>query len=172
MAVCFLWIQQSCASHAILFFSHCSYAETQAVSTWHRIHQCTCHVCWVLLLNHVRDTYQQHIDPEQALSCATGAEGRTAEGLQQHQVWAALPDSNVQPVPAVWGQAVARAQLWRGPARPHSNTFTGAASVVYWKALINLETSFLIQKRHPNTGNLNSERSGDSKNTILHCGDV
>ncbi len=39
-------------------------------------------------------------------------------------------------------------------------------------ALFNPETSILIQKRHPYTGNLNSETSGDSKNTFLHCGDV
>ncbi len=34
---------------------------------------------------------------------------------------------------------------------------------MHWIALINLETSILIQKRHPNTGILYSERSGDSK---------
>ena len=34
------------------------------------------------------------------------------------------------------------------------------------------EKCILIQKRHPYTGNLNSETSGDSKNTFLHCGDV
>ncbi len=28
------------------------------------------------------------------------------------------------------------------------------------------------QKRHPYTGNLTPETSGDSKNTVLHCGDV
>ncbi len=39
-------------------------------------------------------------------------------------------------------------------------------------ALLNPATSTLIQKRHPYTGNLNSETSGDSKNTFLHCGDV
>ncbi len=32
--------------------------------------------------------------------------------------------------------------------------------------------SILIQKRHPHTGNLNSETSGDSRNAFLHCGDV
>jgi len=30
----------------------------------------------------------------------------------------------------------------------------------------------LIQKRHPYTGNLNSETPGDSKNAFLHWGDV
>ena len=39
-------------------------------------------------------------------------------------------------------------------------------------ALFNSETSVSIQKRHPYTGNLNSETSGDSKNAFLHCGDV
>ncbi len=39
-------------------------------------------------------------------------------------------------------------------------------------ALFNPETSISIQKRHPYTGNLNSETSGDSKNAFLHCGDV
>ena len=39
-------------------------------------------------------------------------------------------------------------------------------------ALFNPETPILIQKRHPYTGNLNSETSGDSKNGFLHCGDV
>ena len=39
-------------------------------------------------------------------------------------------------------------------------------------ALFNLETSILIQKSHPYTGNLNTETSGDSENTFLHCGDV
>ncbi len=39
-------------------------------------------------------------------------------------------------------------------------------------ALFNPETSILIQKRHPYTGNLVSEKSGDSKNAFLHCGDV
>ena len=33
-------------------------------------------------------------------------------------------------------------------------------------------TFVLIQKRHPYTGNLNSEMPGDSKNAFLHCGDV
>jgi len=31
--------------------------------------------------------------------------------------------------------------------------------------------SILIQKRHPYTGNLNSDPSGDSKNVLLHGGD-
>ncbi len=39
-------------------------------------------------------------------------------------------------------------------------------------ALFNPKTCILIQKRHPYTGNLNSETSGDSKNAFLHCGDV
>lgn len=29
-----------------------------------------------------------------------------------------------------------------------------------------------IQECHPYTGNLNSEKSGDSTNALLHCGDV
>ena len=37
-------------------------------------------------------------------------------------------------------------------------------------ALINPEMS--IQKRHPYTGNFNSESLGDSNNAFLHCGDV
>ena len=39
-------------------------------------------------------------------------------------------------------------------------------------ALLNPETSILLQKRHPYTGNLNRETSGDSKNAFLHWGDV
>jgi len=39
-------------------------------------------------------------------------------------------------------------------------------------ALFSPKTSILIQKRHPHTGNLNSETPGDSKNTFLHCRDV
>ncbi len=39
-------------------------------------------------------------------------------------------------------------------------------------ALFNPETSILIQKRYPYTGNLNSETPGESKNAFLHCGDV
>ncbi len=35
--------------------------------------------------------------------------------------------------------------------------------------LFNPETSILIQKRHPDTGNPNSETPGDSKNAFLHC---
>ena len=36
----------------------------------------------------------------------------------------------------------------------------------------NAKMSMSIQKRHPYTGILNSETSGDSKNAFLHCGDV
>ncbi len=32
--------------------------------------------------------------------------------------------------------------------------------------------SILIQKRHPYTGNLNSEMPGDSQHAFLHWGDV
>ncbi len=39
-------------------------------------------------------------------------------------------------------------------------------------ALFNPQTPILIQKRHPCTGNLNSETLGDSKNAFLHWGDV
>ncbi len=31
---------------------------------------------------------------------------------------------------------------------------------------------YSIHKRHPYTGNLNTETSGDSKDAFLHCGDV
>ncbi len=40
------------------------------------------------------------------------------------------------------------------------------------EALFNPKTSVLIQRRHPYTGNVNSETSGDSRNALLHCGDV
>ncbi len=30
----------------------------------------------------------------------------------------------------------------------------------------------LTPKRHPYTGNLNRETTGDSKNVFLHCGDI
>ncbi len=40
------------------------------------------------------------------------------------------------------------------------------------KALFNLKTSILFQKRHPYTTNLISEMSGDSEIAFLHCGDV
>ncbi len=39
-------------------------------------------------------------------------------------------------------------------------------------ALSNPKMSIVSQKRHPYTGILNSEMSGDSKNVFLHCGDV
>ena len=39
-------------------------------------------------------------------------------------------------------------------------------------AFLDPDTSILIQKRHPYTGNLNRETSGDSKNVFLLCGDV
>ena len=39
-------------------------------------------------------------------------------------------------------------------------------------ALFNPETSILVQKRHPYTGNLNRETSGDNKNAFPHWGDV
>ena len=39
-------------------------------------------------------------------------------------------------------------------------------------ALFNPESSSCIRKRHPYTGNLNSETSEDSKNAFLYCGDV
>jgi hypothetical protein len=39
-------------------------------------------------------------------------------------------------------------------------------------ALVRPEMSNLFSKRHPYTGNLDSETSGDSKNAFLHCGDV
>ncbi len=39
-------------------------------------------------------------------------------------------------------------------------------------ALLNPETSILIQKHHSHTKNLYSEMSGGSNNACLHCGDV
>jgi len=48
----------------------------------------------------------------------------------------------------------------------------GLAYLLTLSALFNPETSVVIQKRHPYTGNLNSETSGDSKYAFLHCGDV
>ncbi len=57
-------------------------------------------------------------------------------------------------------QAVASASAARSLILPDLN------------ALFNPETSILIQKRHPYTGNLNSETLGDSKNAFLHWGDV
>ena len=45
-------------------------------------------------------------------------------------------------------------------------------SIIPPLVLFNLEMSNSIQKRHPYTGNLNSETSGDSNNTLLHCGDA
>ncbi len=48
----------------------------------------------------------------------------------------------------------------------------GAATLIFLQALLNPETSILIQKRHSHTRNLNSETPGDSKNAFLHCGDV
>ena len=38
--------------------------------------------------------------------------------------------------------------------------------------LTSSKTSIVVQKRHPYTGNLNSEVSGDIKNAFLPCGDV
>ncbi len=39
-------------------------------------------------------------------------------------------------------------------------------------ALFNPETSMLVQKRHPYTGNLKSETPGHRKSAFLHWGDV
>ncbi len=38
--------------------------------------------------------------------------------------------------------------------------------------LFNPEMSIVIQRRHLDTGDINSETSGDSKNVFLHCGHV
>ncbi len=38
-------------------------------------------------------------------------------------------------------------------------------------ALLNPETSTLLQKHHAYIGKLNSETPGDSENAFLHCGD-
>ncbi len=43
---------------------------------------------------------------------------------------------------------------------------------VLQRAVFNPKTSIFIQRRHPYTENLNSQKSGDSQNTFLHCGDV
>ena len=45
-------------------------------------------------------------------------------------------------------------------------------TLIYDDALLNPETSILIQKRHPYTRNVNSETLRDSKNAFLHWGDV
>ena len=37
------------------------------------------------------------------------------------------------------------------------------------EALFGPEMSISVQQHHPNTGDLNSETSGDSKNAFLHC---
>ena len=39
-------------------------------------------------------------------------------------------------------------------------------------ALLNAETSILVQRRHSYTRNSNSEMSGDSENASPHCGNV
>lgn len=39
-------------------------------------------------------------------------------------------------------------------------------------ARLNPETSIVVQKHHPYTGNLNSAMSGDGQNAFLHCGEV
>ena len=41
-------------------------------------------------------------------------------------------------------------------------------TLIYDDALLNPETSILIQKRHPYTRNVNSETLRDSKNAFLH----
>ncbi len=41
-----------------------------------------------------------------------------------------------------------------------------------WKLFFDPKKFILVQKRHPYTGNLNSEMSGDSKYVFLRCGDV
>ena len=45
-------------------------------------------------------------------------------------------------------------------------------TLIYGDALLNPETSILIQKRHSYTKNVNSETLRDSKNAFLHWGDV
>jgi len=50
--------------------------------------------------------------------------------------------------------------------------FTSSANQLGCTALFTHKISILIQKRYPYTGNLNSERPGDSKNVFLHWGDV
>ncbi len=49
---------------------------------------------------------------------------------------------------------------------------TQASAALRATALLNPETSILIQKRHPYTRSLHSETPGDSKNAFLHWGDV
>jgi len=52
------------------------------------------------------------------------------------------------------------------------NWLAALVSLLGTVALFNPKTSVLIQKRHPYTGNLNSETLGDSKNAFLLWGDV
>ncbi len=55
---------------------------------------------------------------------------------------------------------------------PIDGTKSFITGTQHQQALLNPETSILIQKRHSYTRNLNSETPGDSKITFLHCGDV
>ncbi len=63
-------------------------------------------------------------------------------------------------------------QLASQPPWHTTKTLVASVTLRYHTALFNPETSILFQKRHPYTGNLNRETSGDSKNAFLHCGDV
>ncbi len=78
-----------------------------------------------------------------------------------------------QALPAV-GEQDARA---RGYCQKLRRGIVGQMQAAYIPAgstwlISNPETSVLIQKRHPYTGNLNPKTSRDRKNVFLHCGDV
>ena len=58
--------------------------------------------------------------------------------------------------------------MWGETHPGDSNTLQHGISA----AVLNPETSNLIQTRHPYTGNLNKETSGDGENASLRCADV
>ena len=68
--------------------------------------------------------------------------------------------------------AVPGAALVASYAAGHLSGKDNCCSHGLQQALLSPKTSVLIQKRHPYTGNLNRETSGDSTNAFLHCGDV
>jgi len=66
-----------------------------------------------------------------------------------------------------------RAGMSSGDARPNKVAKSGlwtscSAYIAHQTALFNPETSILIQTRHPYTGKLNRQTSGDSKNTRFY----
>ncbi len=68
--------------------------------------------------------------------------------------------------------AVPGAALVASYAAGHLSGKDKCCSHRHQQALLGPEKSVSIQKRHPYTGNLNRETSGDSINVFLHCGDV